>query len=157
MGISLGAVPRVGTLSTPVASCTKYFFVVSEPAWKKLVEDLRAQGHESPYLDRLRERLPKGGSLEDLQREIVQEMASALGRSEDKVNVALLELELLGKAIDTLGTTANDERAKAIAAFNRKREDAVRAVWELRVHREALGFRRNEKLAELYPIPPKRM
>jgi len=147
-------VPRLGTLSTPIVRRAKRQIVVSEPAWKKLVEELRAQGHESPYLDRLRERLPKGGSLEDLQREILQEMASALGRAEDKVNVALLELEVQGKTIDAM--PADVDRSKAIAAFNRKRDDAVRALWELRVHREALGFRRNDKLAELYPIPPKR-
>ncbi|WP_437925916.1 hypothetical protein WMF37_43800 [Sorangium sp. So ce291] len=134
---------------------------MAEPTWKKLVDQLKNEGHRSPYLDRLRQRLPASGPS-DIAGEILREMASALGRSEDKVNVALLELELQGKALDALDALARRqgadprERAARVAAFNRQREVATQALWELRVHREALGFRRNEDLAELYPIPPKR-
>ncbi|WP_437530945.1 hypothetical protein WME79_00680 [Sorangium sp. So ce726] len=131
---------------------------MTEPAWKKLVEQLKDQGHKSPYLDRLRQRLPAAGPT-DLAGEILREMASALGRSEDKVNVALLELELQGKALDELALrkgAGSTERAAMIVDFNKQREVAARAVWELRVHREALGFRRNDDLAAMYPIPPKR-
>ncbi|UQA60758.1 hypothetical protein [Polyangium aurulentum] len=132
---------------------------MSEPTWKKLVEQLRDKGHKSPYLDRLRERLPAyGGS--DLAAEILREMASALGRSEDKINAALLELEVMGQSIDALVAEGN-ERHRAeirarVAAFNEGRERAEKALWELRVHREALGFRRNDDLATHYPIPPRR-
>ncbi|WP_437956467.1 hypothetical protein WME76_34395 [Sorangium sp. So ce119] len=131
---------------------------MAEPTWKKLVDQLKSEGHRSPYLDRLRQRLPTSGPA-DLAGEILREMASALGRSEDKINVALLELELQGKALDELARSEGagpGERAARVAAFNRQREAAKQAVWELRVHREALGFRRNDDLAELYPIPPKR-
>ncbi|MDI1483831.1 hypothetical protein [Polyangium sp. y55x31] len=133
---------------------------MSEPAWKKLVEQLKRKGHESPYLDRLRDRLPThlGGS--DLAAEILREMASSLGRSEDKVNAALLELEVLGLAIDELvaaGAERNQVEIRArVAAFNEGRTRAEQALWELRVHREALGFVRNEDLPSLYPIPPRR-
>lgn len=131
---------------------------MSEPPWKHLVDQLRAEGHSSPYLDRLRQRLPATGRS-DLATEILQEMASALGRAEDKINAALLTLELQGKLLDELARDQGadpDERASRVAAFNRQREAAKQALWELRVHREALGFRRNDDLAELYPIPPKR-
>lgn len=40
-----------------------------------------------------------------------------------------------------------------IEAFNRQRREAERYLWELTIHREALGFRRNEILREHYPIP----
>jgi hypothetical protein len=128
---------------------------VAEPSWKKLVDDLGARGHESPYLDRLRARMPVNGAVADLQREILQEMASALGRAEDKVNVALLELDVEGRRLDVM-SPSDSSRGRSIARFDELRERAVRALWELRVHREALGFRRNERLAELYPIPQKR-
>jgi hypothetical protein len=82
-------------------------------------------------------------------------MASALGRAEDKVNVALVELEVQGKSIDAM-TIDDAARPRALARFDAIRTQAMCALWELRVRREALGFRRNEKLAELYPIPPKR-
>lgn len=132
---------------------------MNEPLWKKLVDDLQAKGHESPYLDRLRQRFSAVPKQHDLAREILQEMAAALGRAEDNVNVALLELELQGKAIDALGESPAANRTETetrIAAFNRQRDVAARALWELRVHREALGFRRNDDLASHYPIPPKR-
>jgi hypothetical protein len=138
---------------------------VFDPPWKHLVEELKKQGHESPYLDRLRERLPARAAHADLQREILEEMASALRRSEDKVLVALLKLDVLGKELDALGAIAARKRDeewrktvdKKLAAHAKLRAEAERAVWELRVHREALGFRRNEMLATLYPIPPKRV
>jgi hypothetical protein len=133
---------------------------MSEPTWKKLVEQLKRKGHESPYLDRLRERLPAHVGSNDLAAEILREMASSLGRSEDKVNAALLELEVLGLAIDELvaaGETRNHAEIRArVAAFNEGRARAEQALWELRVHREALGFVRNDDLAALYPIPPRR-
>ncbi len=92
--------------------------------------------------------------LRELEIEIAQEMASSLGRAAEKVDVALLELELLGRAVDDAPTV--EARAERVAAFNAKRELAVRALWELRVHREAIGLRRNEELAKTYPIPKAR-
>jgi hypothetical protein len=93
-------------------------------------------------------------------------MASALGRAEDKINVSLLKLELLGVALDALeAMRPDDEHAQADVAreldekhraFELERQHAVKALWELQVHREALGFRRNHMLAELYPIPKRR-
>lgn len=124
------------------------------------MENLRAKGHESPYLDRLCSRLPSYQSQGDLAAEIVREMAAALGRSEDKVNAALLELDVQGRAIDALieggGARSRAEIAERVAAWNKRREVAVQALWELRVHREAIGFLRNDDLTEYYPIPPKR-
>jgi hypothetical protein len=119
---------------------------VSEPLWKRLVEDLTARGHQSPHLDRLRERLP-GRSVESggIEREILEEMAFSLGRAEAKVHVALLELEVMDR-----------DPATTAEAFDAKRLEAVRALRDLLIQREALGFRRNEDLAKLYPIPPPR-
>jgi hypothetical protein len=137
---------------------------VWDPPWKHLVEQLKSQGVESPYLDRLRERIPTRGAPGDLQRELLEEMASSLRRAEDKILVLLLKLDVLGKELDALDvtrTSARDEawrraRDKKLASHAELRKDAERAVWELRVQREALGFRRNEALGALYPIPAKR-
>lgn len=131
---------------------------MTQPLWKRLVEDLTAQGYRSPHLDRLRERLPRAGGmsgLREIELEIAQEMAASLGRAAEKVDVALLELELLGRAIDEAPSVS--VRAERVAAFNAKREVAAKALWELRVHREAIGLRRNEELARTYPIPAKRV
>ncbi len=133
-----------------------------EPSWKRLVEELRQSGHQSPYLERLKDRLPTGGPMRDLAREILREMASSLGRAEDKVNASLLRIELHAREIETLlaAPERDDDWRRAVNAriheHNRERDVALGCLWELRVHREALGFRQNHDLGEHYPIPPKR-
>jgi hypothetical protein len=128
----------------------------------KLVAELKDSGHQSEYLDRLRERVPAYQARNDIQLEIVQEMASALGRAEDKVNLALLKVELEGDALDLLlakhhrDQTWELQMRTCIDAFNRLRDEAVTALWELTVHREAIGFRRDHRIHEHYPIPPRR-
>src|SRR5262249_18001585 len=126
--------------------------------WKRLVEDLTKQGYESPHLDRLKERLPtRGSSFRELELEIAQEMASALGRAAEKVDLAFLELELLGRGVDEADRAGDaTRRGSAVTAFNQKREHASKVLWELRVHREAIGLRRHEHLNENYRLPPKR-
>ena len=117
---------------------------MSTPAWKSLVESLRARKVESPYLDRLEARLGAdlhGAAIggQSLERELLEEMAHALSHAEDKVNVALLELEVAGREHD--GAADKTARERARRAYNEKREVAVHARWELMIHREALGFR----------------
>jgi hypothetical protein len=129
---------------------------VSEPPWKRLVEDLKSSGHKSQHLERLQERLPKpADGYRALELEILQEMASSLARAGEKVDHALLELELLGQKVDA--ATTSQARARLVDEFNEKREHALKMLWELKVHREAIGLRLHHALAQMYPIPPKRV
>jgi hypothetical protein len=120
--------------------------------WKTLVHELTSAGYESPYLDHLRQRLDVSQAHEQLEVEIVREMAAALGRAEAKVVAALLRLELAGKALDA--AEGPPARARCAAEFDARRRDALRARWELAIQREAVGLRRNAILDQLYPIPP---
>jgi hypothetical protein len=121
--------------------------------WTRLVRELKDTGYESPYLDRLRARVDPGEAFARLETEIVQEMAQALGRTEDKLNYALLRLELAGRALDA--ATDECERVACRRAFNAVRDEALEARRNLQIHREAIGIRRNKVLEEVYPIPPK--
>jgi hypothetical protein len=85
-----------------------------------------------------------------LEKEIVQEMAYALGQSAAKVDHALLELELIEGALRT--ETDPPKRESLAAAYQAKREEALRLRRDLLIHREALGIRRNDCLEKLYPI-----
>ena len=125
-----------------------------EAPWSRLVRELKDTGYESPYLDRLRARLDPAEAVARLETEIVQEMAQALGRTEDKLNYTLLRLELATRAIDA----APDElvRHERVKEFNALRQEAIEARRNLQIHREAIGIRRNRMLDELYPIPPRR-
>jgi hypothetical protein len=121
--------------------------------WKTLVTELQDRGHRSPYLDRLRQRLDVEQAQTTLEQEIVQEIASALGRTAAKLDHALLRLELA--AGDLEGATG-DELAVCAARFDALRAEALQARHELLIHREAVGIRRNDLLEQVYPIPPRR-
>ena len=124
-----------------------------ERPWRSLVRELSDSGFESPYLDRLRARVDVAAAQEELEKEIVREIAAALGRSGEKVDVALLRLELAAR--DVAAASRDDERAERVARFNALRLEALQARHELRIHREAVGIRRNESLDATYPIPPR--
>lgn len=121
-----------------------------EPPWKRLVEELKDQGYESIYLDRLRASLDVQQQHGVLEKEIIQEMAYALGKTAAKVNHALLELELLQRELSS--AASKEEREELREAFRLKRAEAIERRRELLIHREALGIRRNDVLEKLYPI-----
>lgn len=127
---------------------------MADRPWKKLVRELRDEGFESPYLDRLRERLDVAAAQEQLEVEIVREMAQALGRAEEKVLVALLRLDVAARDIDRAADGA--ERGRLVLRYNEFRSEALAARHELLVHREAVGIRRNQVLESLYPVPSRR-
>jgi hypothetical protein len=131
-------------------------FDTPEPKWKKMVERLSEEGYQSPLLDYLRGRLQARSGIDHLeaahsklQQEILQEMASSLGRAEEKVVAALLELEVLNRVPQT------EHNAEHIKHFNAKREDVVRFLYELIVTREAVGLRNHDLVRRLYPVPPR--
>lgn len=124
------------------------------PPWKTLVVELSRSGFDSPYLDRLKRKVDVELATEELEKEIVQEMASALGRAGDKVDYALLRLDLVAQAIEQAPDPAT--RRKKISRWNELREEAIDARYELRIHREAVGIRQNRVLEAMYPIPPRR-
>lgn len=121
-----------------------------EPPWKRLVEELKDQGYESIYLDRLRASLDVQQQHGVLEKEIIQEMAYALGKTAAKVNHALLELELLHRKLSS--AASREEQLELREAFRLKRAEALERRRELLIHREALGIRRNDVLEKLYPI-----
>ncbi len=130
---------------------------------EKLIRDLADTGLASPYLERLRAALDVNQAHDELEKEIRREIASALGRAEEKLIRALAELDLMGKDLAALTAHEGDEeeacqqRVNAcVRAYNRQRDVAQRCFWELVVHREALGIRRNEILKQFYPIPSRK-
>ena len=124
-----------------------------EASWRSLVRELTDAGFESAYLDRLRARVDVAQAQATLEKEIIAEMASALGRAEDKVNVALLRLEIAGRE---LADAEPSDRERCLAAYDARHHEATLARWEFVIHREAVGIWRNELIEKLYPIPPHR-
>ncbi len=127
---------------------------MGDQVWKNLLEILTDSELSSPYLDRLRSRIDIAQERQSLERELVQEIAQALGRAEDKINLALLQLEILNAKIES----ESDQRryTALVDEYNRQRDVARRALRDLTIHREALGMYRNKQLVEIYPIPPRK-
>ncbi len=125
--------------------------------WQRLAAELLEHGVESRYLARISARVEPAHRLATLEVEIAKEMASALGRTEERLNLALAELELHHARYQRAvrGHASADERSSLAAAFNAQRARAEARRRDLLIQREALGFRRNQILQELYPIPPK--
>ena len=122
-----------------------------QPPWKQLVEDLKDQGYDSVYLDRLRARLDVEQHQAILEKEIIQEMAYALGQSAAKVDHALLQLELLERAIEL--ETDSEKISELASEYDAKRQEALQLRRDLLIHREALGIRQNDCLERMYPVP----
>jgi len=128
---------------------------MSEPTWKRLLEEIKEQCVSERYADRVASRVEAArGGEGSLEREVISEMAKTLGRVTRRLTDALERLAKTGRAVDAAADA--DARAKLVAEFNRRRAEAVKARWELLVQREALGFRRHEDIDACYPVPPRR-
>jgi hypothetical protein len=131
---------------------------VARAPWQKLAADLAEQGVESVYMERIRRRVDAEQELKQLEHELAGEIARALGRTEHTLNLALAELELLEARFAQLlqGGASVLALEQAAEAFNAQRTLAERRLRDLVIHREAAGFRRNQQLYELFPIPPRK-
>ena len=107
---------------------------------------------ESIHLDRLRAGLARQSidvAVLSLEKELHQEMASALGRSGRTIDLRCLQLELAQQAL-AKGTGTKDA---VIAAHGR----AMTARQELIIHRVAIGMRgahQTELVEEMWPLEP---
>ena len=100
--------------------------MVTERPWQSLVRELRDTGFESPYLDRLRVRHDVTAAQEELEKEIIREMAEALGRAGEKVDVALLRLDVAGRALAAAADA--DERGGSPRSSTRSGRTLCRPV-----------------------------
>jgi len=131
----------------------------------EFLSSLTDLGPQHPRIARLRGVVGVGstpGGLAALGAELMAEAAASLGRAERRVLDELELLEALRARIEHLeaqlpgGSAARDALVTQVEAFNRHRAMAERRRWELLVQREAVGFKRNDILERLYPLPPRR-
>ena len=89
---------------------------------------------------------------ESILAEIRGETAAALGRAGRKLQSALVALHTVAERFHALDYDDPD-RLELSIEHRARRHEALRARWELEVHREAIGLLRHDDLYELYPIP----
>jgi len=112
---------------------------------RRLAARLQAEGYESEYLDRVRAHLSLEESQAVLEQEIHREMALALSRTTQRLDVAMLHLELAERALREDPATKDRYDAARREALSRQRD--------LMIHREALGITQHALLRQRYPIP----
>ena len=123
--------------------------------WKNLVRDLTQPPADHPYIDQVREVVSTPEQAQDsLEKEIIHEIAEALGRAGRKVEDALAALREAERALEEATTPARI--VLRTRDYNELRQVAMRARHELQIHREAIGIRKRHELYERYAIPPRR-
>ncbi len=122
--------------------------------WHRLIAQLKDRGIEGPHIERLRAHLNTEEQQLHLEQELKAEIALALGRAEAKVIAAILTVTLADAELDS--ATDPESRAERIAQRERRRREAIEARQDYKIHREAVGLRRNKHIDALFPIPPPR-
>ena len=127
-------------------------------AWQDLSAKLKSNGIDSKYAARLEARVVSAGcfSVEELEAEMMQEVASALSRTEDKLLIRLVRVESAQLDVaEAAKGGSSAARAAAVAAFAAARGAAVDARREMTIHRQACGFRSGNyhTVEQTYPIP----
>jgi hypothetical protein len=98
-----------------------------------------------------------------LEKEILQEIAEALGNSGARLEEILIELNEISSEIEKKekfiminGASEEDRRdlLQMIERFNSTRKIAIERFRNLIIHREAVGFRKHDHMFSKYHIPP---
>ena len=123
-----------------------------------MARKLRDAGENSKYLMRLSSRTQPEmfNSVEELEKEMQAEMASALTRTEDKLLARLMQLETIMIDVES-ARRARETAALAdhVELYNAVREAAMAARRDMTIQRQACGFRSGNYRAmeDFYPIP----
>lgn len=121
----------------------------------KLVKD--TDYHHSDYMEAIRATHDPSLHLKTIEDELMQTMGQALGKQGDKILHALRRMDdayqEYTKALEE--DHCRKSAKKAVEAYNEHRSSAVKARWELIVHRQAIGMIVNNHkfVTEKYPIP----
>ncbi len=96
----------------------------------------------NPYLDRVRsEVVDPGLQIKTIEDELCAAIGKALGRQGEKVQSAIREMkEARGQYLECLHAQAYEGALESVHRHNNARTRAIKARWELLVHRQAVGF-----------------
>ena len=122
--------------------------------WHQLIARLKDRGVHSPLVEQLRGHLSTEEQHDHLEQEVRSEIARALGRAEAKVIASILEIAVADADIDE--TADAESKTRALETREALRQAALLARQDYKIHREAVGLRRNAHLNDLFPIPPRR-
>ena len=96
----------------------------------------------NPYLDRVRsEVVDPALQIKTIEDELCAAIGKALGRQGEKVQIAIREMnEARARYLERIHAQDDEEALKLAHHHNDARKRAIKARWELLVHRQAVGF-----------------
>lgn len=126
---------------------------MSERVQQLLYEVQRAAAEEQ-YKPPLARRFPDAHQqgLQQVQREIAEEIAYSLGKAGAKIERGLRVLQGVLEKAATHGLSAAEQRQLEDAFYLERRQTEL-ALRDLLIQREALGFLRHDDVKQRYPLP----
>jgi len=110
--------------------------------WERSAKLVKNTDVTNPYLDQLRsEVVDPVLQLKTIEDELCGAIGKALGRQGEKVLFAIREMKAEHtQYLEHIHAQAYDEALQSATRHNDARKRAIKARWELLVHRQAVGF-----------------
>ncbi|KAL3781216.1 hypothetical protein HJC23_003533 [Cyclotella cryptica] len=114
----------------------------SNSTWERSAKLVKNTDCTNPYLDKIRaETVDTSLQLKTIEDELCGAIGKALGRQGEKVLFAIRDMEKeRGKYQDCLRIREFHAALEYADRYNEARKRALKARWELLVHRQAVGF-----------------
>lgn len=111
-------------------------------SWERSAKLVKNTDVTNPYLDQVRsEVVDPHLQLKTIEDELCGAIGKALGRQGEKVLVAIREMkEERARYVEYIQDSSFEEALQTAQRYNASRERAMKARWELLVHRQAVGF-----------------
>lgn len=155
---------------TPIFSCTSYSSPLSTSSssnspkaptkaassWERSAKLVKNTDVTNPYLDRVRaEVVDPALQLKTIEDELCGAIGKALGKQGEKVLMAIRQMkEEQARYLECIRGRALEDALRSAQLHNDARKRAIKARWELLVHRQAVGFTvdNHRVVIETFPI-----
>lgn len=134
--------PWVQRTPLSVSFSTSSLCNTSNTTWERSAKLVKNTDRKNPYLDKIRaETVDPSLQLKTIEDELCGAIGKALGRQGEKVLFAICEMkEEHAKYEDCIRSRDFNAALKYADRYTQSRKRALKARWELLVHRQAVGF-----------------
>ncbi|KAL7571200.1 hypothetical protein ACA910_008861 [Epithemia clementina (nom. ined.)] len=127
--------------------------------WERKAAQVKKTDVTNPYLELIRETHDPSMQIKTLEEELKGTIGKALGKQGQKVLYALQRLQAALREYENLLQQHNNVPnhpavVQSAQQYNQLRQEAIKARWELMVHRQAVGLivNNHKYVAQHYPI-----
>ena len=122
-------------------------------SWERSAKLVKNTNVTNQYLEHIRDTHDPSIHIKTMEDELRGSMGKALGKQGEKINIALHQMQLEYTNYTT--TSSENNKRNAAIRYNEYRNQAIKARWELLVHRQAVGFivGNHTHVTNTFPIP----